>query len=554
LPIARRSFLLASLAAPGLRAASEAPVALPPDHVKAAQRRRRIAVQYDAHDRHLLGQIDPNEWLRYLFTYEDQPGSEIDTILWDIGFGGLNYAVWPSRMMRVTRQSGLVAWRKQGFEWVPALLRECRKRKIEVFWNHRFSEIDVPEDSTSWMKAPRTELKAAHPDWLIKSWYWPGLWNVAAPGLQDRVLAMLREIASTLDVDGVRIDFARHMPVLPPGRQWEMRGAATAFMRRVRLMLLEEARKRGRPLLLGAKVPETVEGCRIDGLDVTEWARQNLVDLFTLGSRTMNVDVEGFRRIVGDKPIRLQPCFDDYHATDGYQNHSIELFRGVFSNWWAQGADSVETFNWASAPRPLNPASPNTPNSGEIQQQAYREVGSPERMRYKSKLFAVERRGGYPWSEGYFNLNQTAPLPYELANDGRAGVFTVRVADDAAAAGGRLRACMLHVDLLRASDEDRIDVALNGVALANPRRDPNWTDPRIFSTRQPNAGSGVYAAIRNKSPQPAKLTRFTYPAPARLFRRGKNEVRVRVLDRGRYAPGDSLQIEKMEVAFEYHEV
>ncbi|MFO1481786.1 MAG: hypothetical protein U1F71_00335 [Verrucomicrobiaceae bacterium] len=50
--------------------------------------------------------------------------------------------------------------------------------------------------------------------------------------------------------------------------------------------------------------------------DVQTWAEQHLVDVLTLGSRTMDVDVEGVKKVVGDA-VQLQPCFYDHHATDG---------------------------------------------------------------------------------------------------------------------------------------------------------------------------------------------------------------------------------------------
>jgi hypothetical protein len=172
-------------------------------------------------------------------------------------------------------------------------------------------------------------------------------------------------------------------------------------------------------------------------------------------------------------------------------------------------------------------------------------------MRYKSKLFAVERRGGYPWSEGYFNQNSQAPLPFELAHDGRPGTFFIRVSDDPAA-GSRLASTHLHVDLFRATADDSVEVALNGKVLDGPRRDPDWIDPRIFSPKpQPTAGGGLYACMRSKNPPPAKLTRLSYRVRPDLFRRGRNEVRVRVAERGRYGPGDLIQVEKIEAAFDY---
>ena len=44
----------------------------------------RITVQYDAHGQ--LG-VPFDEWLDFRFSFIDQPGSQIDAIIWDIGWG-----------------------------------------------------------------------------------------------------------------------------------------------------------------------------------------------------------------------------------------------------------------------------------------------------------------------------------------------------------------------------------------------------------------------------------------------------------------------------------
>ena len=147
----------------------------------------------------------------------------------------------------------------------------------------------------------------------------------------------------------MEIDFARVCPVLPPGRQWENRGALTEFMRSVRSMLLRVEESRGRPYLLAARVPENLVGCHMDGLDVETWAREELVDIFAVGCRSYDVDIAAFRQATAGTHVKLYPVLDDHHSTDGYQWPPIEVFRGVMSNWLHQGADGLQTFNFAHA-------------------------------------------------------------------------------------------------------------------------------------------------------------------------------------------------------------
>ena len=517
-------------------------IVLSPAHRRAVNRRRRIAVQFDAYDQR-LARATPQEWLKYIFTFPDEEGSQIDSVLWDIGLD--NWAVYPSKVLPPPREPRILKWLEEGFEWVQALVRESKKRNLEVFWNHRFSEVDISPEGGLEMKL-KHPLKAAHPDWVIRSWWWQGLWNAAAPGVREYKVRILRELAENYELDGIRIDFARHVPCLPPGRQWESRAHVTEFLRMVRAMLLDVEKKRGRPILLGVKVPRNLEGCRVDGFDVEAWAKQNLVDILTLGSRSIDVDIEGFRRVVGPD-VELQPCLDDHHATDGYRYPPIEFFRGVFSNWWQQGADSVSTFNWPAAP--VDWATRVGGNAGRpSHQQAYHEIGSPAAMRLKDKMFAVERRGGYPWAEGFFNRNDTAPLPVLLANDGRAANFTMRISDDLGAHSARVRQVALRLVLFRAAPGDQLEVRLNNRVLDSPQQDPEWKDPQIFSPK-PQPASGGKGDYKIDPAQKLLLLRYSLaPGDCRL---GKNEVSVRVLDREPFLPGADIQIEKIEVTLEY---
>ena len=511
-------------------------------HQRAANRQRRIVVQLDGAD-HRRVKCTPQEWLRYMFAYADQPGAQIDSIFWDIGLD-TDSAVYPSKVLPPTPDQWIRAWRQEGFEWVGALVGECRKRHIEVFWNHRFSEVDLTANGKLEMSRLHP-LKAEHPDWLIRSWWWQGLWNAAVPGVRRMKVGILRELAENYALDGVQIDFARHVPALPPGRQWENRDGATEFLREVRTMLLEVEKTRGQPLLLSVKVPRNVDGAHADGFDVETWAQERLVDLLTLGSRSMDVDVEGYRRATAGSGIKLMPCFDDHHTTDGYRFGPMEFLRGVFSSWWQQGADAVTTFNCGVAP-PEWAARIGDIATPETHGRAYLEIGSPRTLRGRNKLFAVERRGGYPWAEGFFNRNDTAPLPQVLANDDRISSFIIRVADDPADLA--TAETSLRLVLFRAGTEDRLEVKWDGADLPEPHLEPDWKDPQIFSPDpQPaSGGSGEYKI----NPKQKLLLLVYHLDPARL-RQGANTVQVRVKRRGAYAPASNIQVEKLEVGVQY---
>jgi hypothetical protein len=518
-------------------------IVLSPEHHKAVSRRRRIVVLYDAHGH--LG-TDFDQWITYRFNYIDEPGSQIDSVWWDIG--ALGYATYPSKVLEPFPHPGLQKWRDQGIDWVERLVAETRKRKLEVFWNHRISEVEINASGTgaAWDGAVHP-IKKAHPDWVVKTWWKQGLWNLAVPGVREYKVRLLRELTENYDLDGIQLDFARHIPCLPVGRQWELRAEMTEFMRMVRMMLLDVAKRRGRPFLLAARVPRNLKGCRSDGFDIETWARDGLIDILTLGSRSFDVDVEAFRRAIAGRNIKLQPCFDDHHTSDAYQYPSIELFRGVFGNWWQQGADSVATFNWSNATPELCKKIGALPGPAS-QRQAYHEVGSPETLRFRDKAFPIERRGGYPWAEGYLNRNNDAQLPTALADDGQAVAVCVRVGDPLRVWCERIKSVTLRLVLFGASEDDEITARLNGVALKLAERDPAWKDKLIVSPKpQPPSGGADRAKVNPKQ----RLLRLEYAVDPALCRLGKNQAAVRITRRRSIGPNAPIALEKVELHVRY---
>ena len=230
--------------------AAKVGVELSAEHREAAGRRRRVVVQYDPQD--LYG-IDFQTWIDYRFGYIDEPGTQIDSVFWDMG--RLGQVLYPSRFLDPLVNADFQKWRDEGIDVVGRLVAETRKRGLEVFWHHRASEVDLNAEGTgaAW-KDEAAPLKQAHPDWTLKTnWWRHGLWDFTVPAVREYTVKALREVAEMYDFDGLQIDFARHVPCLPLGRQWELRHHVTELMRMARRMTLEVEQGRRRPLLLAAK-------------------------------------------------------------------------------------------------------------------------------------------------------------------------------------------------------------------------------------------------------------------------------------------------------------
>ena len=487
-------------------AAADAPsdkMNLSDEHLSAVNRNRRIVVNYDAlatlfafkpaGSRGTLAELK-----QHLLGILDLPGTQIDSIGWCWSEG--NEASYPSKVLPTLLDHPIFNRVPPDVDVVKMCCDATRKRGIESFFSYRINGGDHDRTYLEG-KLPKLPKKWSNKDWLINwnpdpegppeyiSPYHPtAFWNFASQGLRDYKVCILREVAENYDFDGIEVDFARNSPVLQPGHQWVNRDKLTDFMRSLRFALQEVAKQRGRPFLISARVPENLVGCHFDGLDVETWAHEQLLDIFNLGCRSMDVDIPAFRRITAGKSIKIYPGLDYVHYSDGNdpgdtQAYGLTLARGVFANWWHQQPDGVYTFNYTYHGQNWS---------------AYREIGSPQYLKYVDKTFVIQRRGGghspvltpYPndWRTprlAYANTNMLGQLPVSLDHAAKAdNLLFMYVADDVEEADqlGRLKNLQLRVLL---SQPGSIEVRLNGAVLSFSSHQGNWlqfdTEPRLLA-------------------------------------------------------------------------
>ena len=407
-----------------------------------------------------------------------------------------------------------------------------------------------------------------HPDWLITGEWAQPLWNFAVPGVRDYKVAICRELVDAYNFDGLEIDFARGPIQTAPGRQWEEREHITEFLRRVRQETLEVEQKRGRPVLLAARIPDNLIGCHFDGIDVETWVHGNLVDLLVLGVRSYELAIDRFRTIIGDKSIQILGTLDDHHCTDGYSWPPIEVWRGVVANWWQQGVDAIQTFNWGVAPpevaQHLKVKTHGAYFDGTrmipVYQQAYGELGDPEKLKYLNKHFVVQRRGGggsgganvdewHPPRFNYQNTNMLGQLPITLDNLGLVdALIRLRVADDFTVEAERIERLTLRILFSdRATKNLPEHQKIDAVSI-----NPFWDRPQLFTSPPQNAMIDRLEVRLNGVLLDEGIVDagwFIFDTNPKLFAIGINLVGIRVLDRD--PQGVAMTVEKIEAHVEY---
>jgi len=275
-------------------------------------------------------------------------------------------------------------------------------------------------------------------------------------------------------------------------------------VRRVRLMLQEVAQRRGRPLLLvGAggpdarRLPLRRAGCR--ELGAAEPGGPYRDGHPGDGPGRVRLSPAG-----GREPRPIYPCVDGYHTTDGYAQPPIEFFRGLAAKWWQQGVDGIVTFNFCN----------ESPEMGRLigrvvfgpHQQAYHEIGDPNTLRFKDKVFVLQRRGGYGnLDQMYENGNHEAPLPVALTGPFPSFLESIYIPDDVAANPDRVARCELRLLLQRYSDNKPVDLpanlTFNGISLVDPgRQAEGW---RVFKLSPRDFAVGPNLITAALSGQPA---------------------------------------------------
>jgi hypothetical protein len=367
----------------------------------------------------------------------------------------------------------------QGADCLKLVVDYAHAHSMEAFWSMRMNDthdVEYRPDKPYLLYPP---LKEQHPEWLVGN---PvkrtslGRWssvNYAVPEIRDLAFSYLDEVCRSYDIEGIELDFFRHLCYFPSTANGGVASDAeremmTELIRRVRTMTEEVGMKRGRPILVAIRVPDSVGYSRDMGFDLERWLGDGLVDIlittcyFQLNPWPVSVEL-GHRY-----GVAVYPCLSDSRVTGEtrFRRHSLESMRGRAANAWLAGPDGLHIFN------EFNPKSP-----------FWKELGSVETLVGKDKLYFVTLRDGNPasWLAGggkYSTLPLLTPSRPLTLEPGAMTPVELLVAEDiaAAVAAGLAPQATLHVRTVGVTEPGRLSAACNGTALAAPSPKDDWLD------------------------------------------------------------------------------
>jgi hypothetical protein len=454
---------------------------------QAAARQRRVIFNNDGNEPvYLCKSTSADE----LLSYRTAPlaGTQVDAIFyctWSSGFGLFTHGTKVGEVF--STREGLFA-RNLAPEMIAAgtdplrvMTEFGRKQGIEVFWSFRLN--DTHDGSTAdygpiMFRANR--LKREHPEWLIgtpqqkpKFGAWSAV-DFTRPEIRELAFRFVEEVCRNYDVDGVEIDFFRHPVFFKRAAQAgvecddEERRLMTELMSRIRVMTEAEGMKRGRPILVAIRVPDSVEYCRAIGLDLTRWLGEGLIDLLITGGYFRLNDLSYSVALGRQYGVKVYPSLDESRVRDPDARKlrsSTAAYRARALEAWTAGTDGVYLFNSFD---------PNDPIWRELGSAA--QLAVAEQDYFASVLGQGAAAGGaYPHA-GFIRiprLNSASPLALK---PGGSEQVTLTLGDVARGTGVAGTTMSLRVQFSTAPAPEHVKVSINGAAVSRGVSQGAWLE------------------------------------------------------------------------------
>jgi len=296
-------------------------------------------------------EVGPDE-LRTVVAELTYPGSQVDTLLVCINAQCMYYptkigdrrgtlatpaerAKWrPSEQQRFHNVEAMFA---AGVDPYALLLAEARRYGLEALLTYRMNDIhgDAFLEHKFWLQHPEYRLAKPYDNWAVRH---AGL-DFRHDAVRDYNFRLIEESVQRYDCDGIELDFVRCPGFFQSGTEAERSATMDKLVRRVRQMVDAEGKKRGRRLVLAARVLPSYQECRDAGLDPVVWAKEGWIDFLTVspysGTR-YDLPLQSWKERIKNVPI--YGCADS--AGSAANNRlAAKTFRSA-------GADGVYLFNF----------------------------------------------------------------------------------------------------------------------------------------------------------------------------------------------------------------
>lgn len=255
------------------------------------------------------------------------------------------------------------AFVEQGTDAMAIAIERAKEQGMEVFLSFRMNEVhgtDTPdkfpynlilsrfwrEYPEYWIGQPGDELSQLHQDILgprtspvVGKWL-PGGLDFAHEEVRQRRFDQIKECLERYDVDGLEMDFQRFPIYFKYGEEEQNLDVMTEFIRSLRQLTNGLGDKRGRSMLLSARVMARPEQNKAIGMDVFRWVDEGLID-FLIASHYLRNDFPLPVKEYRDRMPRGMPLYASIEVepkADTYRTFARQLY--------AEGVDGLMLFNY----------------------------------------------------------------------------------------------------------------------------------------------------------------------------------------------------------------
>lgn len=330
------------------------------DRHKARWRFRRIILNNDGNDVILSdGEIVSREMFLAKRT-TGLVGSQVDTVCYCTGitFGGHHRG----KNQLIQRRFGMARCSQElsrlGTDPLQLMVDFCHQHGIELFWSHRMNDMHDASPTPELM----TDFKKAHPEYLMGGKKAAMCYDYAVPQVREKFLECCEEVIRNYDVDGIELDWFRHLfvfkSVVGGGvASDEEREMIHDMMRKLRALMDQEGLRRKRPLLLAVRVPDSRAYSRQVGLDYEQWLKEDLVDLLIVNDYIKLEPWANFPRFASQYDVPAYASMESRRLSlmdvapgtmtnpEGGGETVNARFRSEAYSAWLSGMNGIHTYN-----------------------------------------------------------------------------------------------------------------------------------------------------------------------------------------------------------------
>jgi hypothetical protein len=235
----------------------------------------------------------------------------------------------------------------------------CRKHKLEFFVSLRCNDTHDTSHRPNKPHSRFSQFKRDHPEYLLGTYEkrppycaWSAV-DFTHQGVRNHFLAMIRELLTNYKVDGIELDFCRHLQYF---KSVAYGGSAskkeidmmTDCMKKIRKMAETIGRKRKRPILIAARLPDSADYAKELGLDVATWMQEKLIDIYIGGTYFRLNSWAKSVKLAHKYGVNFYPSMDESRMKNcrlDFRRNTLTTDRARQAAALRAGADGVYYFN-----------------------------------------------------------------------------------------------------------------------------------------------------------------------------------------------------------------